>query len=90
MGKRRKKAVYVQYDYEAAYQQEVEKAEEQQLLDMLKEGKRQVYATKEVRAGEQLEVEIYPEFTKKERAQIPNEAQRKKQQIGRASCRERV
>lgn len=79
MGKRRKKTVYVQYDYEAAYQKEIEKAEEQQLLDMLKEGKRQVYATKEIRAGEQLEVEIYPEFTKKERMQIPTEEQRKKQ-----------
>ena len=89
MGKRRKKAVYVQYDYEAAYQQEVEKAEEQQLLDMLKEGKRQVYATKEVRAGEQLEVEIYPEFTKKERAQIPNEAQRKKQRQAQRNLNEK-
>lgn len=89
MGKRRKKAVYVQYDYEAAYQQEVEKAEEQQLLDMLKEGKRQVYATKEVRAGEQLEVEIYPEFAKKERDKIPNEAQRKKQRQAQRNLNEK-
>lgn len=89
MGKRRKKAVYVQYDHEAAYQKETEKAAEQQLLDMLKEGKRQVYATKEVRAGEQLEVEIYPEFTKKERAQIPNEAQRKKQRQAQRNLNEK-
>lgn len=79
MGTRRKKKVYVPYDYEEAYQQEVEKAAEEDMQRILKEGKRQVYATKEVRAGEQLEVEIYPEFTRRERDKIPDEGKRRKQ-----------
>ena len=40
---------------------------------MLKDGKvRSIYATKEIRAGDQMDVEIYPEFSRKERDQIPD------------------
>ena len=76
---RRRRTVYVPYDYEAAYQNQLEKMEEANADRLLKEGKvRSIYATKDIRAGEQLEVEIYPEFSRGERACIPVEARRKK------------
>lgn len=81
MGKR-KKTVYVQYDYEEAYKEHLEQMDEyfvQQLLQGKDKKKKTVYATKEIRAGEQLEVEIYPEFTRSELKEIPTEAMRKKQ-----------
>lgn len=47
---------------------------------ILKEGKvKSIYATKEIRSGDQLEVEIYPEFTKGQKDQIPDEGKRKRQ-----------
>lgn len=77
---RRKKTAYVPYDYEAAYQEELDKAEEQDEERLLKEGKiKSIYATKEIKAGDQLEVEIYPEFTRQQADQIPDAGKRKKQ-----------
>ena len=59
---RRRKAVYIEYDYEAAYQKALTDMEEDNMERMLKEGRvRSLYATKEIRAGEQMDVEIYPE-----------------------------
>lgn len=78
--KKRKKTVYEQYDYEVAYQHELEKMEELNEERMLKEGKvKSIYATKEIRSGDQLEVEIYPEFTKEQRNLIPDEAKKNRQ-----------
>lgn len=80
MGKRKRKRVYVPYDYEAAYQQQLENLEEENEKRILKEGRtKNIYATKEIRAGDQLEVEIYPEFTRGQRSEIPDEGKRKKQ-----------
>lgn len=87
--KRKKKTVYQQYDYEAAYQQEVEKAEEEEMQRILKEGKRQVYATKEIRAGDQLEVEVYPEFTRGQKESIPDAGKRKKQREAQRNLNEK-
>ena len=87
--KRRKKTVYEQYDYESAYQEDIERLQEQQMMELLKSGKRQVYATKEIRAGEQLEVEVYPEFTKGQRELIPDEARRKKQRQAQKNLNEK-
>lgn len=72
MRKKRRKAVYVPYDYEAAYMNSLDKMEEANEERILKEGKvKSIYATKEIRSGDQLEVEIYPEFTKGQKDQIP-------------------
>lgn len=72
--KRRKKCVYIQYDYEAAYQKQLQDMDEENEKRMLQEGKvKNIYATKEIRSGEQLEVEIYPEFKKGQQAEIPDE-----------------
>ena len=80
MGKKRRKAVYVPYDYETAYKNSLDKMEEANEERILKEGKvKSIYATKEIRSGDQLEVEIYPEFTKGQKDQIPDEGKRKRQ-----------
>lgn len=75
----RRKGVCVQYDYEAAYQEQLDRLGEEEVKQLLKDGKvRSVYATKEVRSGEQLEVEVYPEFTKAQVQDIPPEGLKKK------------
>ncbi len=63
MGKRKKrKGCYIPYDYEAAYSQTLEDLNEWFVGQMLQNRKKAVYACKEIRAGEQLEVELYPQF----------------------------
>ena len=54
--RRRKKNVYVEYDYEEAYQKQIENLEED-IIKRMMDGKKikYVYATKEIKAGEQLE-----------------------------------
>lgn len=90
MGKKRRKAAYEPYDYEAAYQEQLEKLEEENMKRMLKEGKvRSIYATKEIKAGDQLEVEIYPEFTKKQRSEIPEGGKRKKDRKAQKNLNEK-
>ena len=79
MGKRKRRTVYVPYDYEAAYQNSLEQMEEENEKRLLKEGKtKNIYATKEIRSGDQLEIEIYPEFARRQESQIPDEGRRKK------------
>lgn len=77
MRKRRKKAV-IEYDYEAAYNKALEDLEEDQVQRILQGSRKAtVYATKEIRAGDQLEVEIYPEFVRGQQAEIPPTAAQK-------------
>ena len=82
--KRRKKAVYIDYDYEAAYQKMLTDLEEDNMCRMLNEGKvRSIYATKEIKAAEQMDVEIYPEFRRGQKEQgtdEPNKRKREKKQ----------
>ena len=79
---RKLKTNYVQYDYEEAYQKQLDMEDEYTAQQILKgKSKKTVYATKEIRSGEQLEVEIYPEFTKGQQSEIPTEAQKKKQKL---------
>lgn len=63
-GNRRKRGmVFIPYDYEAAYKNQLEKLNELFVEQMFKQGKKVVYALKEIKAGDQFEVEIYPQFT---------------------------
>ncbi len=89
MDKRKKRAV-IEYDYEAAYQKSLDDLSEEQAERILK-GKRKatVYATKEIRSGDQLEVEIYPEFVRGQQSQIPTEAQRAKQRKAQKDLNEK-
>lgn len=86
----RKKTAYVEYDYEEAYQKQLENLEED-IVKRMMEGKKvkYVYATKEIRSGEQLEVEIYPEFTRKQQSEIPEEGRRKKDRQAQSNLNEK-
>lgn len=88
--RRRKKNVYVEYDYEEAYQKQIENLEED-IIKRMMDGKKikYVYATKEIKAGEQLEVEIYPEFTRKRVEEIPEEGRRKKDRQAQRNLNEK-
>lgn len=88
--RRRKKNVYVDYDYEEAYQKQIENLEED-IIKRMMEGKKikYVYATKEIRSGEQLEVEIYPEFTRKRQGEIPEAGRRKKDRQAQRNLNEK-
>lgn len=89
MGKR-KKSVYIDYDYEATYQKALIDLKEENMVRMLKEGKvRSLYATKEIRAGDQLDIEIYPEFAKRRREQIPDEVKLEKQRRAQRNLNEK-
>ena len=60
---KRKKHKYKEYDYEEAYKVQVETLNEYFIEEMLRNRTGgYVYATKEITAGNQFEVEIYPEF----------------------------
>lgn len=66
-GKRKKRQQYIDYDYETLYNQSLDDWDEYFIEQLLQTGKVScVYATKEVYAGDQLEIEIYPEFTKQQ------------------------
>lgn len=79
MKKWRKKNSYVEYDYEAAYEKQIRNLEEDHIRRMMHAGRlKYIYATKEIRSGEQLEVEIYPEFTRKRQDEIPEAGRKKK------------
>lgn len=67
MDKRKKKKrgmMFIPYDYEAAFNKSINDLHEYFVEQMLKNRYKCVYALKEIRAGEQFEVEIYPEFKK--------------------------
>lgn len=87
---RKSKQSFVQYDYEAAYDKALKDLEEDQVKQILQGNRKAtVYATKEVRSGNELEVEIYPEFTKQQKDQIPTEAQRKRQRQAQRNLNEK-
>lgn len=74
---RRKGMQYIQYDYEAAYASSIELMHEwfvENMLNMHKHRKKVVYALKEITAGEQFEIEIYPQF--KSMDDVPREGRR--------------
>lgn len=63
----RKNNKYVNYDYESVFNNNTNMLNEWMIDNMLKtKHSSVVYATKEYKLREQLEIEIYPEFTRKE------------------------
>ena len=88
--KKRKQQKYLEYDYEAAYQKSLHDLEEVNAERMLKNGYvKSIYATKEIRAGDVLDVEIYPEFTRKQKDQMPDEGRKKRQRIAQRNLNEK-
>lgn len=66
--KKRTNKNYIDYDYSELYKEELEKDGDVLTEHLIKQNTNtnHVYATKEIFAGEQLEVEVYPSFTRKE------------------------
>lgn len=63
----KKKPKYIEYDYQGTYQNDLGDWDEWMVESLLMNGKTScVYATKEIYAGDQLDIEWYPEFTRKE------------------------
>lgn len=87
---KRKKRNYLNYDYEEAYDKQVKSLGEDLIKQMLDSGRiKSIYATKEIRAGDLLEVEIYPEFTRTQRSEIPPPALKKKNQKAKQNLNDR-
>ncbi len=74
--KRKTPQKFVPYDYEEAYQDELKREDAALVEDLLKKGVRVIYATKRIDAGDQVEIEIYPEFVKRE--DLPPEARHRR------------
>lgn len=88
MAKRKKK--YVQYDYEAVYSHKADLEDEREVQQLLEgKSKKTVYATKEIRAGEQLEIEIYPEFEKGQEPKVKTKEQIEKQKMAQRNLNEK-
>lgn len=74
-GKKKKKRMsFIPYDYEAAYNKQLGQLHEWVVRNMFTHGEKVIYALKEIKAGEQFEVEIYPQFRKMD--EVPREGQR--------------
>ena len=59
----RKRGVqYIPYDYEAAYNKAMEDMHEWFIENLFQHRKKVIYALKEITAGDQFEIEIYPQF----------------------------
>lgn len=86
--KKNKRPRPLPYDYEATFRDEIPENNIDEILELDRKRKGDVYATKEIRSGEQLEVEIYPEFGRGQKNLIPPEA-RKKQQAAQKNLNDR-
>lgn len=76
MGKRKK---YIEYNYEDLFDQELPKWDEYFIEYLLKTRKlKKVYAVKEIQTDQQLHIEIYPEYTRKEKEGLSREIRKKK------------
>lgn len=65
MAKKRKK--YIDYDYDASFNKSMDDLAESDIERKLEAGIiKSIYATKKIKSGDQLEVEIYPEFSRKQ------------------------
>ena len=72
--KKRKGMQYVSYDYEAAFREQLTMMQEWSLDNMFAHDRKVRYALKEIKAGDQFEVEIYPQFRKM--SEVPREGQK--------------
>ena len=86
---RKKKQTFIPYDYEAAYTDQLNKLSEQEIIDRCWKKEKVIYATKEIRSGDQLELEIYPEYTRQQAGRIPTEAMRRWNRKARQNLNEK-
>ena len=65
--KKRRKHSYTNYDYDSYFDSNLEQANDAEIKKLLDKGFiKSVYATKTIKSGNIFEVEIYPEFTRKQ------------------------
>lgn len=75
MGVKKKRGmVFIPYDYEAAFNKNIDELHEFFIEQLLKNRYKCVYALKEITAGKQFDIEIYPEFSKME--DVPREGRK--------------
>ena len=86
---KRRKRSFLRYDYEEAFREQIGHLSEQEIKDRLWTREKMVYATKEIRAGDQLELEIYPQYTRQQSGRIPSEAMRAKNWKARQNLNEK-
>lgn len=79
-----KKRKYIPYNYEELNNTRPEELNANQLDNLLNSQKRYVYATKTIQAGSQMEVEVYPEFTR-----LPANVKREKHLAAQRDLNER-
>lgn len=65
---------FVPYDYEAAYSEQLTMIQEWSIENMFRRDRKALYALKEIKAGDQFEVEIYPQF--KNLSEVPKDGRR--------------
>ena len=65
---------FVPYDYEAAYSEQLTMIQEWSIENMFRHDRKALYALKEIKAGDQFEVEIYPQF--KNLSEVPKDGRR--------------
>ena len=82
MGRKKKGMKFIQYDYESAYNKALEDMHEWFVGNMMKHGKKMIYALKEITAGEQFEIEIYPQFRSMD--EVPAEGRKVKKDNNKA------
>lgn len=80
--KKKRGMEFVPYDYEAAYNKAMEDMHEWFIENLFKHRKKAIYALKEIKAGDQLEVEIYPQF--KSMDEVPPEGRTVKKDNSKA------
>lgn len=73
-----RKKKYIEYNYEELFDQDVPDWDEYFLSYLLDTGRiKKTYAVKETMADQQLYIEIYPEYTRKEAEELPDKARKK-------------
>lgn len=72
---RKKKEKYLDYDYDSMFSNSTNALDEWMVEQILKQPHKCVYACKEYKLNEHLEIEIYPEFSKK--SDIPEQYRKK-------------
>lgn len=67
---------FIPYDYESAFNKSIEDLHEFFVKEMLKNRYKCIYALKEITAGSQFEIEIYPEFKKMDDVPVEGKVKR--------------
>ena len=78
------KKKYLEYDYENLFQEELPDLNEYFIEYLLNTRKlKSIYAVKEITADQQLYIEIYPEYTRKEKEELPEKVRKKQREAQR-------